>query len=306
MDLSFEHQTRGLRARAAAAGFAHAHLTFAPSGYSLALLSRAPIAVVYEQGGARFARALLIADSGGARWVAAHLDGRVAYNRAREARWVGALARRAGAARLPVALALQAGAGASPLDARCHDAPGGLREWLAAPGTPPEARLAFARAPGGARGVEREKEALGGPDYRSLTALLQKRGGGNGGGGGGGAHGAPGAPCALGGGGGPFTDAVWPRGLGLGTGAGSNSSRLGVLLSGAGGCDDTGRPRGIPRGQPPVRTGGVFVNAQFAQAWKSARGMGAGAGAGACASAGGALAALSSFAPIECEWLPSG
>lgn len=280
--LNFEHQTRAFRDRAAAAGFPFAHLTFSPAGYSLALLSSAPITLVFEESGTRFERALLAADSHGVRWVVAHLDGHNAYNRLREARWAAELGRRFSAVRgLPVAMLLDAN-GASPQDAACH-AVDGWPHWLRNASSSPRLVKQFRRA-GTAQ-----------LDYGALGALLQQ-----------GRSAAlaanatsrasSGADTTVG----SFTDASHPCGLQPRSRA-RNESTCGLVGRTRGGLAAVAAGGGAPP-HPPVRTTFVLVNDAFTRQLTTT-GPATASASGACTTLDSpTIRAASSYAPLACAW----
>jgi hypothetical protein len=154
-------QAAGFRRRAAAAGYAHAHLLRVASGYHLALLSALPLVVVLEDQ-EHFERGLLVADAGGVRFMLAHLHAQDAVKRAAEAAWAARLAARYTAAGLRVVLLGDANS-LSPRDDACIRELGTVAK-LTAPSAPAYLRGKFLRpSTAAAGGFE--------PDYRPLEAL---------------------------------------------------------------------------------------------------------------------------------------
>jgi endonuclease/exonuclease/phosphatase family metal-dependent hydrolase len=89
-DPSWTYQTKEFRNRAAAAGYAYSRLLFTKY-YHLALLSTAPIYVIFEDHGKLMQRGLLVADSHGVRWMISHFHAQSPSLRSVETKFVNSL-----------------------------------------------------------------------------------------------------------------------------------------------------------------------------------------------------------------------
>ena len=203
---SLRQQSTGFRRRAASAGYAHGQLLPSRSGYHVALLSSAPIALLDEvddsedsedpppSGAAgavgaawegvppwcegsgapppSLARGLLAADSHGVRWMVGHLHAQDATQRRLEAARVHTLAAASHAAGAPPIVLAGDFNTLSPEDAGCY-ADGGVLAWLQTPAAPHHLPRKFMRAPTAAPGEE-EEGGGGGPrlDFRPMLQLL--------------------------------------------------------------------------------------------------------------------------------------
>ena len=264
--------TFAFRRRAASLGYAHAHLSASASGFHVALLSTAPLALIAE-GGPAFQRAVLVVDTHGVRWVVAHLHAHDPVARRAEAKMLAHLGWRYTSAWLPTVLLGDANS-ATPYDSACHDETG-VATWLAQNNTPPFLRRKFT-----VPNIDPPRL-----DYRPLATLLrdpvgvtlppwrQSSDGDN--------------PLP-----GPYSDAVAPSGLQPGARAAGCS--IGTVPT-----KFTVDPVGSPAA-PPLRIDHALVNAPMAEIWRSA------SMTSPCHIASDDKAGLlSDHFPISCEWMPA-